>query len=421
MVEIWLPYGKTQVCARVPTRNFLGAIESQEKSGVSNAREEILQRLEEPIGSKPLQGMVKPGDAVAVVVDDYTRTAPSRLMVSTLLEKLNQIGVEDRSITVIFGCGTHRAVKPEEVAEILGDDVANRVRIISHDCHSEDHVFVGTTKKGGTKVVVNNVFAKADFRILTGDIEPHYFAGYGGGRKSVLPGITGIEAIRHNHSMMLHPNAKTGILEGNPIHEDMVEAAKLAGVDFILNVVSNGKGEIVKAFAGDLEQAFYEGVKLVEDMYIVPIDRRADIVITSPGGHPSDINLYQAYKSVDNALDSVKRGGVIILIAECPEGYGSGAFYEWMKRFKDLKSMEKEIKKRFVVGGHKAYYLLKALQKAQVILVSTLPDYYAVNVFKLRTARAVNDALEEAFKTTGRHAKILSISHGHSILPQFKS
>ncbi len=385
-----------------------------------DAREEILRVLEEPIGSKPLRERVSPKDAVALVVDDYTRTAPSGLMVSALLEKLNQIGVEDENVTAIFACGTHRAVKPDETAELLGEDIPDRIRVISHNCHSDDHVFVGTTKKNGTKVVVNRAFAEADFRILTGDIEPHYFAGYGGGRKSVLPGIAGIEAIKHNHALMLHPNAKTGVLEGNPIHQDMVEAARLAGVDFILNVVSNSTGEVVKAFAGDLEQAFYEGVDLVEDIYIVPVERRADIVIASPGGYPSDINLYQAYKTVDNALDSVKRGGVIILVAECPEGYGSGAFYEWMKRFKDSKSIEKEIKKRFAVGGHKAYYLLKALQKAHIILVSTLPDYYAVNVFKLRTAGAVNDALEEAFKITGRSAKILSISHGHSVLPQFR-
>jgi nickel-dependent lactate racemase len=364
--------------------------------------------------------MLKPEDTVAVVVDDHTRTAPSKVMVSTLLEKLDQIGVEDRNIAVIFGCGTHRAVKPEEVAELLGEDLANRVRVTSHDCRSEDQVFLGTTKNGKTKVTVNKVFAEADFRILTGDIEPHYFAGYGGGRKSVLPGIASIEAIKHNHSLMLHPNARTGILKGNPVHEDMLEAAKLARVDFLLNVVSNGEGAIVKAFAGDLEQAFFEGVRLVEEMCIVPIDRRADILIASPGGHPSDVNLYQACKSLDNVLDCVKRGGVIILVAECVEGYGSRAFYEWMKKFQDLKSMEREMRKRFVVGGHKAYYLLKALQKAQVILVSTLPDQYAVNIFKLRTARAVNDALEEAFKIQGRNAKILAISHGHSILPRYR-
>ena len=171
----------------------------------------------------------------------------------------------------------------------------------------------------------------------------HYYAGFGGGRKSVLPAVSNIETIKHNHAMILHPKARTGILEGNPIHEDMVEAAKLAKVDFIVNVVANSKGDIVQAFAGDLEQAFYQGVKQVEEMYKIPINRRADIVVASPGGHPSDIDLYQAYKAVDNTLDIVKRGGVIILVAECPEGYGNEVFYEWMMKFENLKSHEIKI------------------------------------------------------------------------------
>jgi len=421
MVDVWLPYDKTEVCARIPTRNFLGAIEPKEKPGIPNAKAEILRALNEPIGSKPLSEIVKLASRVAIVVDDVTRPAPSHLIIPPLLEKLNLLGVKDEDITVIFGCGTHRAVKLDEARELLGEDVVNRVKIISHDCHAKDHVYMGTTNRYGTKVFVNKAFAEADVRILTGDVEMHYYAGFGGGRKSVLPGVSSAKTIQHNHAMLLHPQARTSILNGNPVHEDMVEAARLAKVDFILNVVTNNEGEIVKAFAGDLEQAFYEGVKLVEEMYKVPIDCRADIVIVSPGGHPADINLFQAYKAVDNVLDSVKRGGVIVLVAECPEGYGNEVFYEWMVKFKDLKSMEKEIKKRFIIGGHKAYYLLKTLQKAQIILVSTMPDYYAVNVFRLKTARALNDALRDAFDIAGKKAKVWAIPYGHVTFPLVKS
>ena len=201
----------------------------------------------------------------------------------------------------------------------------------------------------------------------------------------------------------------------------MVEAAKLAKVDFILNVVTNGKGEIVKAFAGDLEQAFNEGVKIVDEMYRVPVDRKADIVIVSPGGHPSDVNLFQAYKGLDNALEVIKRGGVIILVAECPEGHGNQVFYDWMVKFKDAKAVEKAIKRNFVVGGHKAYYLMKALQKVQVILVSSMPDYYATNIFKLKTARAVNDALNEGFNIVGKKAKVWTMPYGNFTLPEVKT
>jgi len=201
----------------------------------------------------------------------------------------------------------------------------------------------------------------------------------------------------------------------------MTEAAKLAKVDFILNVVTNSKGEVVKAFAGDLEQAFNEGVKVVDEMYRVQVDRKADIVVVSSGGHPADVNLFQAYKGVDNALEVIKRGGVIVLLAECHEGHGNQVFYDWMVKFGDLKAVEREIKRNFVLGGHKAYYLLKALQNHQIILVSSMPDYYAANIFKLKTARAVNDALNEAFNIAGKNAKVWVMPYGNFTLPEVKT
>jgi len=421
MVDVWLPYGKTEVCVRVPTRNFLGSIEPKEKEGVPDAVLEIKRALNEPIGSKRLDEIVKPEDKVAIVVDDATRPAPSHLMVPPLLEELNNAGVKDENITIIFACGTHKAVTHEEAVKLLGEAVLNRVKTVSHDCKASNLVYVGETRKHGTKVYLNHVFAEADVKILTGDIGFHYYAGYGGGRKSVLPGVSGEETIKHNHAMLLHPNAKTGVLDGNPVHEDMVEAARLAKVDFILNVVINSEKEVVKAFAGDVEQAFYEGVKLVDEMYRIPVDRKADIVVVSPGGYPADVNLFQAYKGVDNALEIVKRGGVIILVAECPEGHGNQVFYDWMVKFKDLKAVQREIKRNFVLGGHKAYYLMKALRKAQIFLVSAMPDYYATNIFKLKTARAVNDALNEAFSIVGKNAKVWVMPYGNFTLPEFKT
>lgn len=417
MVDVWLPYGKTEVCVRIPSRNCLGTIEPEEKPSVPNAEAEILRALNNPIGSGPLGELVESGKKVAVVVDDVTRSAPSHIMVPSLLKELNRLDVEDEDITLIFGCGTHRIVEPIEAGKLLGVDVVERIKTISHDCHAAENVLMGTTEKHGTKVLVNKVFGEADVRILTGDIGMHYFAGFGGGRKSVLPGVSSAKTIQHNHAMILHPKARTGILEGNPIHEDMVEAARLSKVDFILNVVTNSSGGIVQAFAGDLERAFYEGVKLVEKMFKVPFERRVDIVVTSPGGHPADIDLYQAYKAVDNALNVVKRGGVVVLVAECPESYGSEAFHDWMMKFEDSKSMEKEIRKHFVIGGHKAYYLLNALKKVQIILVSTMSDYYAVNVFRLRAARAVNDALHDAFEVVGKNAKVLAVPYGNVTFP----
>jgi nickel-dependent lactate racemase len=421
MVDVWLPYGKTEVCVRIPTQNFLGSIEPKEKTGVSDARAEIERALKEPVGSKRLSEIVKPEHKVAIVVDDATRPAPSHLMVPPVLDELNMAGVKNENITIIFGCGTHGAVKNDDAVRLLGEAVLNRVKAISHDCNAQDLVYAGTTQKHGTKVYLNRIFAEADVKILTGDVCFHYYAGYGGGRKSVLPGVSGEETIKHNHAMILDPKAKTGVLEDNPVHEDMVEAAKLAKVDFILNVVTNSKGEVVKAFAGDLEQAFSEGVKVVDEMYRIPVDRKADIVVVSPGGYPADVNLFQAYKGVDNALEVVKRGGIIVLLAECSQGHGNQVFYDWMVKFGDIKAVEREIKRNFVLGGHKAYYLLKALQNHQIFLVSQMPDYYGKNIFKLKTARAVNDALNEAFKVASKNAKVWVMPFGNFSLPEVRA
>ncbi len=421
MVDVWLPYGKTDVCVRVPARNLLGTIEPTDRPGVADPKAEVERALKEPINSKRLFEIAKPESKVAIVVDDATRKAPSETMLLPVLAELNSAGVKDENVTVIFGCGTHRAVKPEEVTVLIGAEACKRVKTVSHDCRAADLVHIGSTKTHGNKVFVNKVFAEADVKVLLGDVGFHYYAGYGGGRKSVLPAVCGEETIKQNHALLLHASARSGNLEDNPVHRDMTEAARLAKVDFIVNVVENKKGEIVKAFAGDLEQAFMEAVKLVDEMYRVTVDRRADILVVSAGGTPADMNLYQAYKALDNVLDAVKRGGVIILVAECPEGHGNQVFYDWMSRLGDLKNVEHEIKRNFVLGGHKAYYLLKALQNHQIILVSSLPDYYATSIFKLKTARAVNDALGEAFKMAGSASRVWAVPQGSYTLPVFKA
>jgi nickel-dependent lactate racemase len=421
MVDVWLPYGKTDVCVRIPARNLLGTIEPKDQRGAADPKAEVERALKEPIGSKRLCEIAKPESKVAIVVDDATRKAPSERMLVPVLAELNAAGVKDENISVIFGCGTHRAVKPEEATELIGEEAFKRVRSLSHCCTGQDLVYVGITKTHGNKIYVNRTFAEADVKVLLGDINLHYYAGYGGGRKSVLPAICGGETIQNNHSLLLNANARTGNLEDNPVHIDMTEAARIAKVDFIVNVVENKKGEIVKAFAGDLEAAFLEGVKLVDEMYRINIDRRADIIVVSAGGYPDDMNLYQAYKGIDNALEAVKRGGVIILVAECPEGHGNQVFYDWMTRLGDLKNVEREVKRNFVMGGHKAYYLLKALQNHQIILVSSMPDYYATSIFKLKTARAVNDALNEALKIAGSASRVWAMPQGNHTLPVFKA
>ena len=191
MVDVWLPYGKTDVCVRVPARNLLGPIEPLERQGATDAKAEVERALKEPIGSKRLCEIAKPGCKVAIVVDDATRKAPSEVMLLPVLAELNAAGVKDENVTVIFGCGIHRAVVPEEARVLIGAEALKRVRTVSHDCRATDLVHIGTTKTYGTKVFVNRVFVEADVKVLLGDVGFHYYAGYGGGRKSVLPAVCG--------------------------------------------------------------------------------------------------------------------------------------------------------------------------------------------------------------------------------------
>jgi nickel-dependent lactate racemase len=196
MVDVWLPYGKTDVCVRVPARNLLGTIEPKEQQAVVDAKAEVERALKEPVGSKRLSEIVKPESKVAIVVDVATRKTPSELMLLPVLTELNAAGVKDENITVVFGCGTYKAVKPEEAAALIGAEAVKRVKSISHDSRAADLVNVGTTKTHGNRVFVNRVFAEADVKVLLGDVDLHYYAGYGGGRKGVLPGVCGEETIR---------------------------------------------------------------------------------------------------------------------------------------------------------------------------------------------------------------------------------
>jgi nickel-dependent lactate racemase len=419
MVDCWIPYGKTEVQVRVPEENLLGVIGGRDAQPTENPQEEVNRALDSPLGTGRVEEIAKPGMRVCIVVDDKTRSTPSYLMVRPLLERLSRVGVKENDITVLFGCGAHIGMRIEDSYPIIGEDCARRVNLVIHDAKSKDLVLVGATSFG-TKIRVNRVFAEADLKILTGDICLHYFAGYGGGRKSVLPAITDAESITHNHALLTDPRARTGNIEGNPVHLDMVEAAHLVGVDFAVNLVLNSRGGVVKAFAGDVDAVFQSGVKLVDEMYKVPVKAAVDIVVVSPGGYPADIDLYQAYKGIDSALNIVKDDGVVVLIAECIEGYGSKAFFEWMTKFKTPEEMRKELRRNFVIGAHKAYYLARALDKARIILVSTMPDCYAAGVFRMKTAKTANNALNTAFRIVGKKAKVAVLPRGTSTLPILK-
>ena len=415
-MKVRLPYGKGFLEANVPDENLLEVVYPNEMKAEKKAEEYIKEALNKPMGALPLKKQAKKGMKVAIVVDDYTRPCPTWEMMPHVINELHQQGIKDDDITIIFATGTHREVKHEEAMHLLGGDYAERLHYISNNCKGNDFTYIGTTSRG-TDVKVKNAFLDADLKILLGDVEIHYFAGYGGGRKSVLPGISHYSTIQHNYTTnFFHPMAKPGVLDGNPMYENMTEAARLAQPNFCLNIVQNANHEIVGAFAGDFDLVLRKGAALVDKMYKVKVKEKADIVVTAADGAPHDVNLYQAYKAIHLALHVVKDGGILILAAECPDGHGSEPYYEWMKKYKTKEEMERELSKEFIPGGHKAFYHLKAMDKAQLFIISAMDKKMLEDVFRMRVFDSVDDAIQEAIKIKGKDAKIMVIPRGTTTL-----
>jgi len=418
MVEVWLPYGSTEVPTRVPEENFLAVLDAKGVNPVANPLEEVRAALKNPFESRKLSELAGPDSSVVIVVDCDARFSPVPLMLQTILEELSNVGVKDERIKVIVACGALEAVKPEKFPELVGEDAVKRVVILNHDAKAEDNlVYVGDTSFG-TKVSVNKQFYEADVKIVTGKVGFHGYAGYSGGRKSVFPGVAGLTSIKHNHALMIKPQAKPGVLEGNPVHLDMVEAAKLVKPIFTLNLVLGNGFEVLKAFAGDLERVFMESVRVVDSTYRVVLEEPVEVIITSAGGYPHDVDLAKAFKAVQNMEGIAEEGGVIVLVAECSEGYGRRKFYDWLVNLRTLEKVESSLRKSFEPGGENAYHLLKTLERNRVILVSMMPEHYATGVFKLRTAPTASSALETALRFVGkRKAKVAVVPYGSSTLP----
>ncbi|RLF48598.1 MAG: nickel-dependent lactate racemase [Thermoplasmata archaeon] len=411
-----LPYGESTLKVNVPDDNLIDVLCPSEIEPEMKAEEYIRSALRTPMGSKPLNALAKRGQSVAIVVDDNTRPCPTWEMLPLVLDELYSAGIKDEDIRIIFATGTHREVRYDEAKKLLGGDYADRFDYISNNCKGTDFTYVGTTSRG-TDVKVKNAFLDADLRILLGDVEIHYFAGYGGGRKSILPGISHYSTIQQNYTTnFFHPMARPGVLDGNPMYENMTEAARLAQPHFCLNVVQNGRHEIVGAYAGDFDMVLRKGAALVDRMYKVRAREKADIVVVAADGWPHDVNLYQAYKAIHLALNVVKDKGVIILVAQCPDGHGSEPYYEWMSKYKTKEEMKRELAKEFVPGGHKAYYHVKALEKAAMFIVSDMDKKMLEKVFRMQVFDTPDDALRQAFECMGEKAKVLVIPRGTTTL-----
>ena len=415
-MEFELGFGTCTQKLNVPDENLICVLLPNPVSHELTGQQEVVRALQHPIGTPRLQQIVQPGEKIAIITSDVTRPLPSSQVLPPLLDELYAVGVSREDITVVFALGSHRKQTPDEMKKLVSERVFAEIRCIDGD--DSDCVSYGKTSRG-TPVDIVRVVAEADRRICLGNIEYHYFAGYSGGAKAIMPGVSTRAAIQSNHSRMVEAAAAAGRLEGNPVREDIEEAAAMVGVDFIVNVVLDEHKQIVRAVAGDIVEAHREGCRYLDKLYGKPIAGSADIVVVSQGGAPKDLNLYQTQKALDNAKHAVKKGGVIVLVGSCKEGLGEHVFEDWMTHSPSAHSMIDRIERDFQLGGHKAAAIAMVLEDADIYLVSELDPAFVEGIF-LTPFATVQDALDAALNKCGSDAGVIVMPYGGSTLPLLK-
>ena len=408
--KISLAFGSSTIELDIPERNISSVILPSEPERKEDSTSLIKKALENPIKSRRLSEIVNPNSRIVIIVSDITRPTPTAKFLPLLLEELYLGGAKDENITIVFALGLHRNQTAEESRKLVGEEIYEKIRCIQHDTSRCRHI--GITSRG-TPIEIFEDVLDADVIIGTGSIEFHYYAGYSGGAKSVLPGVSSHEAVIANHKMMIDEKAVSGRVDG-PVRQDMEEAAKVSGLVFILNVMLDSKKEIVAAVAGDIIEAHRKGVEVVDSMYKVPVEP-ADAVIVSCGGFPKDINLFQANKALDHATQAVKEGGSIILVAECAEGIGNQVYECWNRECRNPDDAIERFKQCFEFGGHRTAIVAKVSKKFRLYLVSKLSDEQTKTAF-FTPMPDVKTALS-AVLSENPDAKIHLMPHGGQTLP----
>lgn len=373
-------------------------------------REHIEYALDHPIGAGPIEEAVQAGDKVCIIISDVTRRwqQPSTYL-PILVERLNRAGIPDENILILCATGTHRRQTEEEHISLVGEDLYRRIRFLDHQCDDKEHLtYMGTTSRG-TPVWLNSYAMACDKLILTGGVVYHFLAGFGGGRKSVVPGIAGRETINTNHNNALNHGLGSGsnprvcngnMSDDNPFHSDLMECAAFAKPAYLLNVIVDDNYQIVGAFAGDWQKAHEEAAKVVKQLDGVAIPRRAPLVIASAGGFPKDINLYQTSKTLSNALAAVAPGGTMILLSQCREGFGDPDCEAQICSYDTMEEREKALRADFSIGGFVGFLFAETAENYHLILVTDIPGQRFERT-KIQVAQTLDEALALAAQCNG--------------------
>ena len=419
-----LKYGKEVLPLVMPSDNLLDVIQPKEIHVPKHPVKLIESALDASTHGPPFDTLFKRGDKTTIVVSDITRYTGSHLYLPVMINRLNSIGVPDKDIRVVFSLGIHRRQSPQEQRMIVGDEVHGRVEVHDHNAFDEKALTrLGRTAKG-TDIFINRLVAEADKVILTGAITFHYLAGFGGGRKSVLPGVSSYDNCLDAHMLVLnppeiggkHPKAKTGILNGNPFHDAMMQACKLLNPAFLLNTVLSTRKEIARAVAGDYRTAHLHGCDFLLENFGWELKEKADLVIVSCGGFPKDINFIQAHKSIDHAINGLRDNGVMIVLAECSDGFGNATFLDWFQ-YGDLKDFEEALRRGFEINGQTAYSTLIKAKTVKIILISSLMDE-DVRRMSMIPAESLDQGISMAYEILGRTPSTYVIPDGGSVLPR---
>jgi len=419
-MKLQFPYGKEMLLFDIPNNRLAGVLQSalHEYEPKADQFTLVKQALENPIGSPALYELAKGKQKIVVIASDHTRPVPSKAIIPPMLQQLRK-GNPKADIMILIATGCHRGTTKDELKDKFGEEIVQSEKIHVHDCDLDEMTLLGTLPSGGP-CYVNKLVADADLVVSEGFIEPHFFAGFSGGRKSILPGIASRSTVLANHcsEFIAHSRARTGILQDNPIHQDMIWAARAAKLAFIVNVVVNENKEAIFAVAGDMEQAHKIGCDFLSGLCKVKA-KTADIVITTNGGYPLDQNIYQAVKGMTAAEATVRSGGVIIMLAKSNDGHGGEGFYRQMAEEPDIEKTMKLFLSRgrdqTVADQWQTQIFIRILQKAKVIYVSDAPDEMVQGLHMI-PAHSLEEALVLAEQMTSPEATITAIPDGVSVM-----
>lgn len=420
MKTVKVPYGRTGLSVELNDSNFVGIFESALPEAASDQRAEVERALDNPVGSPRLEELARGKRSAVVITSDHTRPVPSRTIMPRILERLRK-GSPDISITILVATGFHRGTTRDELVGKLGEEIVDRERIVVHDSSDESMLTrLGILPSGG-ELIVNKLAVETDLLVAEGFIEPHFFAGFSGGRKSVLPGVASRATVLANHcsEFIQSPYARTGILDNNPIHRDMLFAAEQAKLAFIVNVVINAEKKIVRAFAGDSVKAHVSGCEFLRSLCEVRVPE-SDIVITSNGGYPLDQNVYQAVKGMTAGEAVCRKGGVIIIAASCSDGHGGDSFYRNLANAASPAALLAQTasvpRNRTEPDQWEFQILARILNEHTVIVVTDDCDHQMLRDMHLHAASTLGEALNQAYALVGADASVAVIPDGVSVI-----